>query len=243
MFLPYVYKVTHKTTGNFYIGMRSANKITAEKDLGVRYFTSSKLVKHDFSNFNIEIIAYFVDQIAAFEFENSLIESHWGDPLLLNKHYQKNMSKFSMKGCKRPDLSELNKKLKTKPKEERSYVCCECSILFKKKEFCHGPKRLTPFCSRKCAAAHNGRKTSLARKGTQMPHLHGRKTWNKGLPNPTAAENGKKGAAKQSQKVTGRKAVYRSGKRTWSYPGDFDYPTTSVTEQVGTISESESFSG
>jgi hypothetical protein len=46
-----------------------------------------------------------------------------------------------------------------------------------------------------------------------------RVAWNKGLPNPTAATNGKKGAAKQSEKVKGRKLVTNlDGSRTWQYP-------------------------
>ena len=55
MFLPYVYKVTHKLNNKFYIGMRSANKVVAELDLGIKYFTSSKYVKNKFDEFNIEI--------------------------------------------------------------------------------------------------------------------------------------------------------------------------------------------
>jgi hypothetical protein len=43
--------------------------------------------------------------------------------------------------------------------------------------------------------------------------------WNKGVPNPLAADNGKRGAAKQSEKVTGRKIkVNPDGTRTWVYP-------------------------
>lgn len=62
MILPYVYKLTHKITGQFYIGYRAANKIIAEKDLGIKYFSSSKKVKElGFDNFNIEIVAMFFD--------------------------------------------------------------------------------------------------------------------------------------------------------------------------------------
>jgi hypothetical protein len=199
--------------------MRSANKVVAEQDLGVYYFTSSKNVKNNFSEYNIEIVAYFVDQVSAFEFENALIKEHWGDALLLNRHYQKSMSKFSMAGAKRTDLSEYNKKTKSKPKESRQYQCTECSRFFTKLEFCHHPIKENPFCSQGCAASSNGRASSLRRKGTVMPHLHGRKTWNKGLPNPISAENGKKSAAKQSATVKGRTRLYREdGSWTWQYP-------------------------
>ena len=38
--LPYVYKLVHKETGEFYIGFRCANKVPANEDLGIKYFTS-----------------------------------------------------------------------------------------------------------------------------------------------------------------------------------------------------------
>jgi hypothetical protein len=47
----------------------------------------------------------------------------------------------------------------------------------------------------------------------------GKTAWNKGLPNPISAKNGKNGAAKLSKSVTGRKRLYRSdGTWTWTYP-------------------------
>lgn len=52
----------------------------------------------------------------------------------------------------------------------------------------------------------------------------GKSSWNKGMNNPQAVINGRKGAAKQSATVKGRKKVVRDGKLTWAYPGDFDYP-------------------
>jgi hypothetical protein len=215
--------------------MRSANKVAAELDLGINYFTSSKYVKNNFNQFDIEIIAYFKDQMSAFEFENDLIEKQWSNPLLLNRHYQKQMTKFSMAGSKRPDLAEFNRKTKSKPKEERNYTCTECRNNFNKLEFVHHPINQKPFCSRRCSATHNGRESSLARKGVPMLHLRGKRSWNKGIPNPQAAINGKKGAKKLSAKVKGRKRKYL-GDGSWTW----EYPTTSVTEQVGTISESRS---
>jgi hypothetical protein len=47
----------------------------------------------------------------------------------------------------------------------------------------------------------------------------GKPAWNKGLPNNVAAENGKKGAIKQSKSVTGRKKkVLSDGSWVWEYP-------------------------
>lgn len=46
----YIYKVTNIITGQFYIGQRSSYKGTPEEDLGIHYFTSSKVVKPLFKN-------------------------------------------------------------------------------------------------------------------------------------------------------------------------------------------------
>ena len=46
----YIYKVTNIITGQFYIGQRSSYKGTPEDDLGIHYFTSSKIVKPLFMN-------------------------------------------------------------------------------------------------------------------------------------------------------------------------------------------------
>jgi hypothetical protein len=219
MFLPYVYIVRNRTNGKFYIGMRSANKVVAEQDLGTHYFTSSKHVKNNFTEFDIEIIAYFVDQISAFEFENDLIKKHWGNSLLLNRHYQKSMSKFSMTGSKREDLTEYNRKTKSKPKEERVYTCAICACIFTRLEFCHHPIREEVVCGHKCNGVRSGKK-SLGKPNLKLREsLQGRPAWNKGQPNLTAAENGKKSAAKQSATVTGRKRKYLpDGKWTYEYP-------------------------
>lgn len=150
MFLPYVYIVRNRVNKKFYIGMRSANKVIAEQDLGIHYFTSSKHVKNNFSDYDIEIKAYFIDQISAFEFENELIKENWGDPLLLNRHYQKSMSKFSMAGAKRADLAEYNRKAKSKPKEERKYQCSNCQSDLTRIEFCHHSPKENYFCDAKC---------------------------------------------------------------------------------------------
>lgn len=47
----------------------------------------------------------------------------------------------------------------------------------------------------------------------------GRVAWNRGKSNPSAADNGRKGARKQSERVTGRRLItLPDGKRTWQYP-------------------------
>lgn len=219
MFLPYVYIVRNRLDSTFYIGMRSANKVVAEKDLGVVYFTSSKKVKNNFKNFDIEILAYFKDQLSAFEFENNLIKEHWGNLLLLNKHYQKSMTNFSMSGTKRPDLTEYNKTVKTKPKEERIYLCVICNTTHNRMEFSHKKKREDFVCGHKCNGIRNGRK-SLGKRNIKLSESKkGKPAWNKGKTNSTAAENGRKGAKTQSEKVKGRTRMYKEdGSWTWKYP-------------------------
>src|SRR5574344_2883862 len=46
----YIYKVTNSITGQFYIGQRSSFEGTPEDDLGIHYFTSSKVVRPLFKN-------------------------------------------------------------------------------------------------------------------------------------------------------------------------------------------------
>src|SRR5574344_680600 len=46
----YIYKVTNIITGQFYIGQRSNYTGTPEEDLGIHYFTSSKVVRPLFKN-------------------------------------------------------------------------------------------------------------------------------------------------------------------------------------------------
>lgn len=251
IYLPYVYKVTNKHTKEFYIGMRSANKDIAENDLGIKYFTSNKKIKENFKDFNIEIIAYFKDWETAFLFENHSIKEEWGNPNLLNKHYQETISSFSMKGYKRTDLGELNKALKRKPKEIREYKCSLCGEIIQKEEFCHHQPKTHYYCNARCRnlfTLHgekgkdvlnqiSKRKSTKGRipwnKGLtkdQHPSLEsaskklseyktGKPAWNKGLPNNVAAENGKKGAIKQSETVAGRKKkVLSDSSWVWEYP-------------------------
>ncbi len=83
--LPYVYMGIHKETGQFYIGYREANHFTSSKDLGTKYFTSSKKVKElGFDNFNWTILAEFFEGKEAFMFEQEIIFQNIKNPLILN---------------------------------------------------------------------------------------------------------------------------------------------------------------
>jgi hypothetical protein len=92
MILPYVYILTDKITGQFYIGYRYKN-VTLHKrsneDLGVVYFTSCKHIsKNNFYRFDAVILAEFFDKADAYWFEQQLIKDNRKNPLMLNKHYQ-----------------------------------------------------------------------------------------------------------------------------------------------------------
>lgn len=87
--LPYVYRLTHKPTGRFYIGYRQINvrmKLRSEEDLWIRYFSSSREVKQ-LPKEEIEacVLAEFFEAIDALKFEQQLLEREWNNPLLINK--------------------------------------------------------------------------------------------------------------------------------------------------------------
>lgn len=97
---PYVYKGVNKTTKEFYIGVRyahSKHKRNPIDDLGIVYYTSSKVVKPMFDQFEWSVIAQFSTREDALQFEEQLIADSWNDPLLLNKN--KGGTKFH-----RPDV-------------------------------------------------------------------------------------------------------------------------------------------
>lgn len=92
MYLPYVYRVTNKTTNQYYIGFRKANTTDPVSDLWCKYFTSSRFVKslikcHGVSDFTTEILFSFGDWKVCYWFEQVMIKRHINDPLCLNKSF------------------------------------------------------------------------------------------------------------------------------------------------------------
>jgi hypothetical protein len=86
---PYVYLGTNISTGKFYIGVRYAHSKyyrTPEQDLGIFYYTSSKIVKPVFAQFEWAILGQFETKEDALAYEESIINEHWYNPLLLNKN-------------------------------------------------------------------------------------------------------------------------------------------------------------
>jgi len=81
---PYVYKFTHKKSGKFYFGFRSANIVPAGDDLVKIYKSSCPEVKCNVNDFDAEVIAEFSSPQLAYEFEQYLISAYWNDALLIN---------------------------------------------------------------------------------------------------------------------------------------------------------------
>lgn len=84
----YIYKVTDKITGCFYIGSQCDGKT-----IGVNYFTSSRNKEFrnkfmaDPTQFEIKIIGVFADTNACVLQENIFIKDNIKNPLCLNRHY------------------------------------------------------------------------------------------------------------------------------------------------------------
>jgi len=114
---PYVYKITFLETGQYYIGYREQNTKPARFDIGIIYFTSSEKIWSmgfkkflDISKIKIEILAEFTENDVinigdtpgdiAFDYEQNLIYSKWGDFLLLNGYYRHKNGELRFKSKK-----------------------------------------------------------------------------------------------------------------------------------------------
>ena len=98
---PYIYKVTDKVTGEFYIGSQCRGKV-----IGKNYFTSSKnkIFKNKFKSnpaqFEIKIIGTFTNPESCILQENIFIKFYIKNPLCLNKNYVIGKEhQFCMSGC------------------------------------------------------------------------------------------------------------------------------------------------
>ena len=122
-----------------------------------------------------------------------------------DKDFETN-SKNEMKFCS-PECRKENQKRKSRPKYHSNIIKPPKIKIIKNCPQCDTPfeisSRRQVFCSKECS--YKNKKE--------------RPAWNKGIPNPKAAENGKKSALKQSQTVTGRKKInLDNGKWMWEYP-------------------------
>jgi hypothetical protein len=121
----YAYKLTCSRTCEFYYGSRYKNVsmgLTPKEDILIRYFTSSKKVRHLIERFGIdsfsaEILLTGDNREEIFWFEQKLIEDNRHDPLLLNISYmsQKTASRiFLFSGCSHSVKSKQKQSRKKK---------------------------------------------------------------------------------------------------------------------------------
>src|SRR5574344_608667 len=109
----YIYKVTNITTGQFYIGQRSAYRSgTPEEDLGIRYFTSSKIVaplfKNNTSEWKKEILYRDINYAEILDYrEGYEIHKVFNDKLCLNGYDPTNHGFRTMAGKHRSEETKL----------------------------------------------------------------------------------------------------------------------------------------
>ena len=126
--LPYVYKGTHKLTGQFYIGYRGSKKQTDPSHLDLQWYrtSSDRITEMGFENFDWAIIAEFFKAEDAYSFEQDLIAELWDSPLKLNGYCDRNkkwntIGKATNLGSKRTDEQKqrISESVKGKPKSEK----------------------------------------------------------------------------------------------------------------------------
>lgn len=207
---PYVYLITYNNSGEYYFGYRQANKNPAKFDIGLKYFTSSGLIKsRGLNNTTIEIINEFTEKDvsgtqstpgdAAFDHEQELIWQHWDDPLCLNQSVKlphENRSRFKSKKGKRSALCggtwedyyglEKAKEMKLKASERTKKLAND-------PEYC---KKLSDSLTGRKKSVEHRKNISLSRKG-KAPWNKGKKGVQKGLfgsDNPMFGKTGRKSA-------------------------------------------------
>ena len=170
--LPYVYRLDHRITGEFYIGFRKANKVQASKDLGINYFTSSKYVKPRFHEFNYTIIQEFLDANEAYNLEQFLIYQELENPLILNKVCHYNKPRFLRTGkhteksklkMRKPRSEETKRKMrKPKSDDHKKNISLATKCLTKSDEH---KKNMSISATGRILSEETKRKMSNTRKG------------------------------------------------------------------------------
>src|SRR5574344_649739 len=108
----YIYKVTNSITGQFYIGQRSSFDGTPEEDLGIHYFTSSKVVrplfKNNTSEWKKEILYRDINYAEMLDYrEGYEIHKVFNDKLCLNGYDPTNHGFRTMAGKHRSEETKL----------------------------------------------------------------------------------------------------------------------------------------
>lgn len=155
----YIYKVTNIITGQFYIGQRSSYKGLPEEDLGVRYFTSSDIVKPLFKNntseWKKEILYRDIQYSETLDdIEGYAIHKVINDKLCLNGYDPTNHGFRTMAGVHR---SEETRRKMSEAKKHQSEEA-----------------------KRKNSEAHKGKHKSDETRRKMSIAKKGHKAWNKG---------------------------------------------------------------
>lgn len=117
---PYVYRLEHKNTKQFYYGVRMANVVPAHEDLFVRYFSSSKHISSiGPENFLYEVLQEFDSRTQALEKESELIRETINDSLSLNKMWV-GKEKFYFHNKGKPHSEEHKRKISESNKGKHS---------------------------------------------------------------------------------------------------------------------------
>jgi selenocysteine-specific translation elongation factor len=168
--LPYVYILTHKTSGHFYVGYREQNikfNRSSSEDLGIKYFSSCpKIKKANFNEYDALIVYEGFDSEAAFNHEQSLIKENWGNPLLLNEMMVSNHKPLFKRMTGRKHTEETKWLLSMRLKGEH-----EAIAEYKKKK-----------------RAEHYQRRSVAMKQNNPGFKEGNATWNKNMKGWRSAE-------------------------------------------------------
>ena len=191
--LPYAYKITHKTTNQFYIGSRtSKNQKHHSEDLGFKYFTSSKTVKElGFENFKIDWIEEFPSAELAYDWEQMMIHVNLRDPLCLNKHCTFGKVQWSTAGIpmSKESKDKISKATKGKVlsyahKQKLSKARTgKNNPMFGKTPSAEHKLRISNAKKGKIRKPHSDEtrlKISNSLKGNKAPNF-GKKAWNRGM--------------------------------------------------------------
>jgi hypothetical protein len=154
---PYVYRLDHPTTGEFYIGYRSANKVPAHEDLGHMYFTSSKRVKDRFHEFKVTMVLKCDDAQEAYDLEQFLIWTDWEKPGMLNKHCNYGKGNWHATGQIRSEETRAKMSASHKGRKPSDESRAKMSAAKKDKLSGHKGKKHTEETKKKMSAAKKGK--------------------------------------------------------------------------------------
>ncbi len=199
----YVYLWFDKKRKMFYLGSHLGSVEDSYKGSGTRFKNAYKKRPDDFK---IRILEHDKGDVKTLRLKEQRWLNMIKDEKLNNVYY--NLVKLSNGG---------------KPQRLVNNVCVFCNSVFKIPFKDRRRKTCSPKCFTEQKQKGNSGKNNPMYGKTMteatLKKLRGKKAWNKGLPNPTAAENGRKSAKKQSATVTGRrKKNLPNGKWCWIYP-------------------------